>query len=400
MFEKVSRSWTRPPSPPSLGGTGTELSPSSPQTWGVGGANAGVDETSQALSQRHREKGRLLHHLSPDLDLKAICQDPQRILWQNPEAALVDLGEGVVLYEFRSKGNTLSFKVIEGLATVLDRLAVEDWHGLVIGNASPNFCGGANLVEMAGLAQQGRLDAIEALISQFQSLLQRLHYFPKPIVAAVQGRALGGGCELVMACPQVVAAAESYIGLVELSVGLIPGAGGIMRLAAWASERGASERASEVQPFLSRAFATIAMAKVSGSALEAQDWGFLPPTTRVVMDADRRLAVAKEEVLRLSREGYRPPAPRQIRVLGRPGRAVLEHGAYLFQAGGYISDYDRALAQRLAQVITGGDFSAPAWVSEDHLLALERQQFVPLLREPKTQARIAHLLKTKKPLRN
>ncbi len=354
----------------------------------------------QGQVQAHPKRVPMLRHLSPALDLKAIGQDPQRILWQNAEAALVDLGDGVVLYEFRSKGNTLSFKVIEGLATVLDRLEAADWHGLVIGNASANFCGGANLIEMAGLAQQGRLAAIEDLIGQFQSLLQRLHYFPKPIVAAVQGRALGGGCELVMACPQVVAAAESYIGLVELSVGLIPGAGGIMRLAAWASERAASEQARDVQPFLSRAFATIAMAKVSGSALEAQEWGFLSPTARVVIKGEDRLSVAKEEVLRLSRGGYRPPAPRLIRVLGRPGRAVLEHGAYLFQAGGYISEYDRELAHRLALVITGGDLSSPAWVSEDHLLALERQQFVPLLGEPKTQARIAHLLQTKKPLRN
>ncbi|MEM8828972.1 MAG: 3-hydroxyacyl-CoA dehydrogenase/enoyl-CoA hydratase family protein [Cyanobacteria bacterium P01_G01_bin.19] len=335
-----------------------------------------------------------------EIELEVIKSHPENILWQNEEAALLDLGDKVVLYEFRSKGNTLSFKVMSGLIEVLNLLEDSDYLGMVIGNSNVNFCGGANLAEIGALAQSGQLDKIAELVSQFQQTLQRIHYFPKPIVAAVQGLALGGGCELVMACPQVVAAAESYIGLVELSVGLIPGAGGIMRMAAWAAEHAAQEIASQVQPFIQRVFETVGMAKVANSAYEAQELGFLSPTAKVIMNSDRRLYVAKQEVIRLALEGYAPIPHRDIMVLGQPGKAALEQAAYVFQQGGYISEYDRFLAQRLASVLTGGDLSAPSLVSEDYLLQLEREYFVPLLKEEKTQQRIAHLLKTKKPLRN
>jgi len=326
---------------------------------------------------------------------------PQQILWENSESALLDLKEGVVLFEFRSKGNTLSNKVIEGLEAVLDKLETVDYHGLVIGNDSDHFCGGANLVEMGHMAQTADWQAIAHLITHFQSLLQRIHHFHKPIVAAVRGRALGGGCELVMACPQVVAAAESYIGLVEMGVGLIPGAGGLMRMVERAADRAASNAPSHIQPFLSHAFQTIAMAKVSGSAQEAQEMGYLMPTAKIIMNSDYRLHMAKEEVLRLAYQGYQPlPERRDIWVLGQPGRAVLEHMAYVLEQGGFASEYDRYLANRLAFVMTGGNLSAPARVSADYLLQLERENFVPLLENLKTQARMAHLLKYKKPLRN
>jgi 3-hydroxyacyl-CoA dehydrogenase len=338
---------------------------------------------------------------SADVDLSAIKADPARTLWQNSEAALLDIGDGVGLYEFRSKGNTLSLKVVKGLSEVLDLLESNHLKGLVIGNDSAHFSGGANLAEMGQMAQSGSLDGIADLIVTFQTLLQRIYYFPKPIVAAVQGRALGGGCELVMACPNVVAAAETYIGLVELSVGLIPGAGGIMRMAARVAQRAASETPSHVQPFLKAAFETIATAKVSSSAEEGKALGFLPPTTQILMNGDRRLSVAKSTVLHLDATGYVPPPQMNaIYVLGRPGRALLDLGAYTFEQSGYASEHDRYLANRLAYVMTGGDLTAPALVHEDYLLALERENFIPLLGLPKTQERVAHMLKTKKPLRN
>jgi 3-hydroxyacyl-CoA dehydrogenase len=272
---------------------------------------------------------------------------------------------------------------------------------MVIGNGTANFSAGANLAEMAMAAQSGNLDAIANLLVKFQTLLQRIHDFPKPIVAALGGRALGGGCELVMACPQVVAAAESYIGLVELGVGLIPAGGGIMRIATWAAERAATESPKDIQPFLKQVFETVGMAKVSNSAYEAKQLGFLSPNAKIVMNGDRLLFVAKEEVLRLEREGYTPPPESNaIMVLGRPARAMLEHGAYIFEQGGFISEYDRYLASRLAYVLTGGDLSVPCLVDENYLLKLERETFIPLLSQPKTQERIAHMLKTKKPLRN
>jgi 3-hydroxyacyl-CoA dehydrogenase len=339
--------------------------------------------------------------LSDDIDLAKLKTDPSRILWQNSEAALLDIGDRVGLYEFRSKGNTLSLNVVHGLAEVLDLLETNDLKGLVIGNGSAHFSGGANLVEMSKMAQSGNSDGITDLIATFQTLLQRIYSFPKPIVAAIQGRALGGGCELVMACPHVVAAAETYIGLVEISVGLIPGAGGIMRMAARVAERAASEVPSHVHPFLKAAFETIATAKVSSSAYEGQTLGFLPPATQILMNGDRRLDVAKSTVLHLDAMGYVPPPEMSaILVLGHPARAILDHAAYIFQRSGYASEYDRFLANRLAYVMTGGDLSAPAFVHENYLLQLERENFIPLLSQPKTQERIAHLLKTKKPLRN
>jgi 3-hydroxyacyl-CoA dehydrogenase len=339
--------------------------------------------------------------LSKDIDLGQLKTDPSKILWKNSEAVLLDIGNRVGLYEFRSKGNTLSLNVVRGLTEVLDLLETNDLRGLVIGNGSAHFSGGANLVEMSMMAQSGSLDGITDLIVTFQTLLQRIYSFPKPIVAAVQGRALGGGCELIMACPHVVAAAETYIGLVEISVGLIPGAGGIMRMAARVAARAASDVPSHVHPFLKAAFETIATAKVSSSAEEGIALGFLPPTTQILMSGDRRLDVAKSMVLHLDAMGYVPPPEMSaIFVLGRPARALLEHATYMFEQSGYASEYDRFLANRLAYVMTGGDLSAPAFVHENYLLQLERENFIPLLSQPKTQARIAHLLKTKKPLRN
>ncbi|AFY78358.1 3-hydroxyacyl-CoA dehydrogenase [Pleurocapsa sp. PCC 7327] len=343
----------------------------------------------------------LLETPTDEIHLGVIKADSNRTLWQNPEAALLDLGDGVVLYEFRSKGNTVSQKVIEGLAEVLDLLETREFRGMVIGNGSANFSAGANLAEMGMAAQSGNFDAIANLLVKFQNLMQRIQYFPKPIVAAVQGRALGGGCEVVMACPQVVAAAESYIGLVELGVGLIPAGGGTTRMTIWAAQRAATDSPGDIAPFLKQVFETIGMAKVSNSAYEAQELGFLSPQARIVMNGDRLLFVAKEEVLRLDREGYTPPPERKaFMVLGRPARAMLEHGAYILQQGGFISEYDRYLANRLAYVMTGGDLSVPSLVDENYLLQLEREVFVPLLSQPKTQERIAHMLETKKPLRN
>ncbi len=336
-----------------------------------------------------------------EINLAVLKTDPERTLWQNSEAALLDLGDKVGLYEFRSKGNTLSLKVVEGLAKALDIIENGDYRGLVIGNDSANFSGGANLAEMAMLAQSGNFQAIADLIVQFQSLLQRIHYFPKPIVAAITGRVLGGGCELVLACPHVVAAAETYIGLVELSVGLIPGAGGIMRMVTWAADKAATESPQHIQPFLRQIFETIGMAKVANSAYEAQELGFLSPTTTIVIDADNRLDIAKQEVLCLERKGYIPPPARNaIMVLGRPAWAMLEQAAYTMLQGGFISEYDHYLAQRLAYVMTGGELTVPGLVDENYLLQLERETFIPLLQQPKTHERIAHILKTKKPLRN
>jgi 3-hydroxyacyl-CoA dehydrogenase len=362
--------------------------------------------------------GRLSQGFDDEIDLSVIKSNSNNVLWQNPEAALLDLGDGVALYEFRSKGNTLSMKVLEGLDEVMTLVERGEFKGLVIGNDNANFCGGANLAEMAAMAQADmammatvttklapaellQRSAISGLIEKFQGLLQRIYYSPYPVVGAIQGRSLGGGAELVMAMPHIVAAAESYIGLVELSVGLIPGAGGIMRMVTRATQRAASELPSHILPFLRTAFETIATAKVSSSAYEAQELGFLPADAVILINGDRRLFVAKEEVLRLDREGYNPPVENNsIMLLGKPVRAMFDYAAYVFEQGGYASEYDRFLANKLAYVMTGGELSAPTIVPETYLLQLERETFVPLLQQPKTQARIASMLMAKKPLRN
>lgn len=342
-----------------------------------------------------------------EIHLDTIKSTPKSTIWHNSEAALLDLGDGVVLYEFRSKANTLSAKVIDGLVDVMNLLENSDYHGMVIGNEGENFCVGINLAEVGKMVQWENLNpfnrshsGVAELLEKFQKLVQRIHYFHKPIIAAVQGRALGGGCELAMACPHVVAAAETYIGLVELGVGLIPAGGGLMRMARWAGNRAVSDAPGDLLPFVKRVFETIALAKVSNSAHEGIELGFLPATTKVVMNGDRRLYAAKQEVLSLANVGYTPPARNPIPVLGQPAEAALELMAYVMQQGGYASDYDRSLAHRLAYVLTGGDLTASALVDDDYLLRLERENFLPLVDAPKTQERILHMLKTKKPLRN
>jgi 3-hydroxyacyl-CoA dehydrogenase len=343
-----------------------------------------------------------------EIHLAEIKSNPKATLWHNSEAALLDLSDGVVLYEFRSKANTLSVKVIDGLVAALDWLETHDEvRGMVIGNEGENFCVGINLAEVGKIAQWENLNPfnhshhrIADLLTKFQTLVQRIHYFPKPIVAAIQGRVLGGGCELAMACPQVVADAESYIGLVELGVGLIPAGGGLMRLARWAGNQALSDAPGDILPWLKRVFETIGMAKVANSALEGKELGFLAATSKVVINGNRRLYVAKQEVICLDQFGYAPPPHEPIPVLGQSARATLEHMAYIMQQGGYISEYDRALAHRLAYVLTGGDLTIPAEVDDDYLLELERDNFLPLIDEPKTKERILHMLKTKKPLRN
>jgi 3-hydroxyacyl-CoA dehydrogenase len=271
--------------------------------------------------------------------------------------------------------------------------------GLVIGNEGAHFSVGANLGELAWAVQQGQFDLLEQAVAFFQQAIQRIHYATKPVVTAVHQRALAGGCEIVMGCPHPVAAAESYIGLVELGVGLIPAGTGTTRLAALAARRAVAYD-SHLFPLVQQYFQNVATAAVATSARQAQAMGYLAPHAPVVMNAERRFHVARHEVLRLSEQGYLPPPIERIKVLGRPARAALEVGVYQYHQGRFISDYDRHLAGRLAYVITGGDLTGAQEVTEAYMLDLEGAVFLSLLGEPKTQERIAHLLKTGKPLRN
>lgn len=341
---------------------------------------------------------RPLDHIS----LEVIKTSPEGELWSSDAAALLDLGDGVALYEFRSKANTLGREVMEGLRYAVDRVEEDPARrGLVVANEGKNFSVGANLVEMAAGIRDGAGAEVGAYLAEFQDTIQRVRYARKPVVVAVHQRALGGACELVMACSHPVAAAESYIGLVELGVGLIPAGTGTTRLAALASERSPNRHPSEIQAWLQRFFETVAMAGVSTSAPDAQRLGYLASHAHIVMNDRRLIHVAREEVLRLSSQGYIPPPPaKHITVLGRPTAAAFAISVQQYQEGQFISEYDAYLAMRLAYIMTGGALDGPNEVHEDYLLELERDVFLDLLQQDKTRERIDHMLKTKKPLRN
>ncbi len=340
-------------------------------------------------------------HPPDHLSLVPLKSSEQRELWSSDAAALLDLGDGVVLYEFRSKANTLGRAVMEGLRSAIDRVEGDSSvKGLVVANEGKNFSAGANLAELAAALEDGSTDAVGAYLQEFQDTIQRVRHARKPVVTAVHQRALGGACELVMACPHQVAAAESYVGLVELAVGLIPAGSGTMRLAALASDRVPERHPNLIQAWLQKFFEAVAMAEVSTSAREAQRLGYLAPDARIVMHEERRIYAAREEVLRLSNEGYVPPQAKRITVLGRPTAAAFRVSVQQYLEGRFISEYDAYLANRLAFVMTGGELTSSQEVTEEYLLELERDVFLDLLRQEKTQARIRHMLEAKSPLRN
>ena len=335
--------------------------------------------------------------------LTYIKEDANNTIWQNDEVALLDVGDGVGLFEFRSKSNSLGQEVISGVLDAIEKVENDrDLRGMIIGNEGSNFSVGANLGEVAMALMMGEVSDLEPFIATFQEAVFKIRYATKPVVVATHQRVLGGGCEMTMACPNPVLAAETYIGLVELGVGLIPAGGGTTMMTARAAELAANpDRPSEIQPFLRQHFEQIAMAKVATSAMQARDMHLVDENAIVVMNDARRFAVAKQEVLRLSEQGYLPPPVRSaIPVLGAPGRAQFEIALYQFEQGNYVSEYDKYLGSRLAYVMTGGDLTAPAEVHEDYLLELEREVFLSLLGEEKTMARIQSILTTNKPLRN
>ncbi len=335
--------------------------------------------------------------------LTYLKEDANNTLWQNDEVALLDVGDGVGLLEFRSKSNSLGQEVITGVMEAIEKVETDrDLRGVIIGNEGSNFSVGANLGEVAMALMMGEVSDLEPFIAKFQQAVFKIRYATKPVVVATHQRVLGGGCEMTMACPNPVLAAETYIGLVELGVGLIPAGGGTTMMAARAAELAAnSDRPSEIQPFLRQHFEQIAMATVATSAFQARDMNIVDDRATIVMNDARRFHVAKEKVRSLSEEGYLPPPVRSaIPVLGAPGRAQFEIALYQFQQGGYVSEYDQHLGSRLAWVMTGGDLTGPAEVHEDYLLELEREVFLSLLGEEKTMARIESILTTNKPLRN
>ena len=314
---------------------------------------------------------------------------------------LKNMGDAVALYEFRSKGNSLSRTVMEGLNEVIDHLqADEDLRGLIIGNTGKNFSVGADLKMILDAAETGAFDEIEEYIRLIQSTIQRVHYAAKPIVVAVHERVLGGGCELAMACSHPVALSETYAGLVETAVGLIPAGTGLMRLAARAGVQAADAWSDDAVDRLRAFEERILEAAVSQSAREAVEFGYLSPATVIVHDFQELLGEARRTVLQLAEASYPAPEEAPVWVAGKAGQKVLEDSVEQNRERHGWSDYDVFLAGQLAYVLTGGDVEGPEEVSEEYMLDLEREVFLRVVREPKSQSRIRHMLEEKEPLKN
>ena len=308
------------------------------------------------------------------------------VVKSNPGASLVDLGDGALCLEFHSKMNTLGEDQVGMLYSAIEETS-RNFDAMVIANEGDNFSVGANLMLVLLLAQEGEWDDLNMAIHRFQQASMALKYAPKPVVSAAFSRALGGGCELVLHSRGVQASAELYMGLVEVGVGVIPGAGGCKELIA---------RLKDPR----KVFELIGMAKVSTSAENAKELGLLDRNAGVSMNGERLIADAKAMALSMA-PSYRPGTPRiDVRVAGDSGFAALKMGAWLMRQAGYISDHDVMIAEKLARVITGGHITGEHLVSEQYLLDLEREAFLSLCGQPKTQERMQSMLKTGKPLRN
>jgi 3-hydroxyacyl-CoA dehydrogenase len=323
----------------------------------------------------------------------------QRVVTQNAGATIRDLGDGVACLEFHTKMNALDEDIMNMGVEALDRLET-DFDGLVIGSEAENFSAGANLFMMVVGAQQGMWDMLEVAVRKLQDLNMRMRYSPKPIVVAPVGLTLGGGCEITMHASRVVAAAETYIGLVELGAGVIPAGGGTKEMLRRIVNPAMRIENAEPLAALQRAFLQMGQAKVATSAEEARSMNILSPVDRTVMNRDHLLAEAKREVLHMVASGYRPLAPERIYAAGRDALAAIRIGAWMFKEGRYITAYDHHIARKLAYVMCGGELTRPQWVSEQFILDLEREAILSLFGEERTQARMWNILQTGKPLRN
>ena len=322
------------------------------------------------------------------------------VIKSNPGASLIDLGDGVACLEFHSKMNSIGGDTVQMMNFAIDEVE-RNFKGLVVGNQGGNFSAGANLMMLLLAAQEEEWDDINLMVHALQQAVMRLRYSAKPVVTAPYGLTLGGGCEIAMHGNRVRAAAETYIGLVEVGVGVIPAGGGTKEMTMRAMD--AAAKASDADPlvFLKKTFELIGMGKVATSAQEAKAWGFFRDVDSISMNGDRLIADAKQEVLNLDASGFEPPVPREdITVMGEDGIAAMKLALHMMKQGGFISEHDELIGKKLANIMCGGAINHAVQVSEQYLLDLEREAFISLCGERKTQERIAAMLKTGKPLRN
>ena len=325
--------------------------------------------------------------------------EEKKIVFKNPEINLYDIGDGVLCLEFRSKYNAIGEGILTGIQESILLAETQGWKGIVIGNNAANFTVGANLMLIGMMAFQQDYDQLDMAVRLFQNTSMRCRYSSIPVVTATQGYVFGGGTELLMHCDAAVCSVESYIGLVEVGVGLLPGGGGTKEFALRLSDQ---LKEGEVHiPQLIEKFKTIAMAAVATSAYEAFDYGYLlAKRDQVSINGNNSIFQAKQKVLQLN-ENYIAGTPRKdVMVLGRSGLAALYTGANSLKRGNYASEHDIKIAKKIAYVLCGGDLSSPQKVSEQYLLDIEREAFLSLCSEPKTLERIQYMLENNKPLRN
>ncbi|HYY58427.1 MAG TPA: 3-hydroxyacyl-CoA dehydrogenase NAD-binding domain-containing protein [Pyrinomonadaceae bacterium] len=337
----------------------------------------------------------------PGVTILKSVKERAGVIKKNAGASLVDLGDGVACLEFHSKMNAIGGDTLQMLKHALGEVE-KNFVGLVVGNQGVNFCVGANLMLMLLEAQEENWEELDMMARVFQNATMSLRYSSKPVMVAPFQMTFGGGCEMVLHADRVRAAAETYIGLVEVGVGIIPAGGGTKEMLVRAMDSiPANMTDADPFPFVKRAFETIALAKVATSAEEARFLGFLGEDDSVSMNTDRLINDAKQEVLALASTGYVAPRPRtDIPALGLSALSTLKLGIHQMKRGGFISDHDALIGEKLARILTGGDLNHPTRVSEQYLLDLEREAFLSLAGERKTQERIAHMLKSGKPLRN
>jgi 3-hydroxyacyl-CoA dehydrogenase len=348
-------------------------------------------------SGRNRLRDGEVPPAAPDLQILRSAKERSAIVKKNAGASLIDLGDGVLAVEFHSKMNAIGGDTIQMLQEGV-REAAKNFSALVVGNEGVHFSAGANLMLVLLEAQEENWDEIDLMVRAFQQTTMALRYADVPVIVAPAGLALGGGCEIALHADRIQAAAETYIGLVEVGVGLIPAGGGTKEMTARAAE---ARTGNDLLPTVQRAFESIGFAKTSTSAADAQRLGYLQATDAWTMNRERLLADAKTRALQRVREGYQPPAPRKaIPVGGETVSAPLKLGIHLAQRAGRISDHDALIGRKLATIMAGGSLPHATVVTEQHLLDLEREAFLSLVAERKTQERIAHTLKTGKPLRN
>lgn len=341
---------------------------------------------------------RLLGENKKVIHLKAL-KEQNKIIKKNSGASLIDLGDNVAGLEFTSPNNAIGLDIIQMINFALDEVG-RNYKGLVIGNQAKNFCVGANLAMILMEAQDDNYFEIELVVRQFQQAMMKVKYSSKPVVAAPFGMTLGGGTEICLPTSSIQASSETYMGLVEVGVGLIPGGGGNKELYIKHLNNMASGVDFDLQKVANQVFETIAMAKVSTSAAEARDLNFLDKKDAVSVNGDHLLHDAKRQVVHLYEQGYQPPIREKVPVTGETGYATLLLGAQGLKHSGYISEHDYKIAQKLASVIAGGKVPYGTKVDEQYLLDLEREAFLSLVGEAKSQQRMQHMLIKGKPLRN